>query len=424
MRICLVSEYFYPDNTGGTGTVLSQLLNHFSNHYPDIEIDVITSRNLYRGDEELLPVQEMWNGIRILRVGTPKAPPYPLRKRLMVNTRFSIAALRKLLGNFRKYDLVIVSTAPPPLPLAAKVFKNLTGTPYIYLIYDLYPDIALALNVIGPSKATRLIQKLQKGWMQGAAKTVVLGRCMKDYLTQNYQLSPDKIAAIPVGSDAKKIVPQDKNSRFRAHYDLQGFVVLWAGNFGQHQNFDAIIDSAKLLTDNPHQITFVFVGDGAQKDYIAARIIKEEITNARLLPFVSEEDFSDMLASADVSLVSLESGAEGLGVPSKFYNILASGRPTVALVAPTSEVACVLEEENCGVRVEQGNALQLAEAISHLANSPELLQRMGANARRACEERYSIEHIAHQFYEVFLAAQRDRPTQSRDVDSLPVSETG
>lgn len=415
MKICLLSEYFYPDNTGGTGTVLANLLRSLKDHYPDLEIDVITSRSLYRGGDGRLPLKENWAGIRILRVRTPKANPFSTAKRLATNTRFSVAAFRKLMARLKKYDLILVSTAPPPLPLAAKAYTRLTGTPYVYLIYDLYPDIAIALKVLEKSKAVRIIQNLQKKWMHSSAKTVVLGRCMADYLVENYEMPREQIAAIPIGSDPTKIVPADKNSRFRVKHGLEGFVVLWAGNFGQHQNFDAILDAAKMVQNDAHKISFVFVGDGAQKGYLADRIADEQITNACMFPFVPEEEFSDMLASADVSLVSLEPGAEGLGVPSKFYNILASARPTVALVTPDCEVARVIDEEECGVRVEQGDAGQLATTLLHLANSPDLLARMGQNARRACEQQYSIEQVTRKFYEVFLSARRG----AMKTDSLP-----
>ena len=46
MRICLISEYFYPDSGGGTGTVLSNLTRHLKDAYGDVEIDVVTSRHL------------------------------------------------------------------------------------------------------------------------------------------------------------------------------------------------------------------------------------------------------------------------------------------------------------------------------------------------------------------------------------------
>ena len=403
MKICLVSEYFYPDNAGGTGTVLSKLVRHLKDTYEDVEIDVITSNKVYRGEQRFLDAAQDWDGVRIRRVNTPRPHATSIKKRLLTNLRFTLAALRVLLKSPR-YDLLLVSTAPPVLPLAAKAFKRMTGTPYAYVVYDLYPDIAVALEVLKPqSRPARVLQELQRGWLHAAAKTIVLGRCMADHLEQRYRLAQHKIAVIPIGADEGSIVPASHQTRFRAANDLKDFVVLWAGNFGQHQNFDAILDAAAQLQQVARaggpRVSFAFVGDGAKREHIAARIRDEGLDNARMFPFVPESEFSDMLASADVSLVALEPGAEGLGVPSKFYNILASGRPTVALVAPGSEVARVLEEYKCGVRVEQDGE-QLSRVLLHMADCAEGVAEMGRNARRACEEKYSMAEIGRQFRDV------------------------
>ncbi len=402
MRICLISEYFYPDSGGGTGTVLSNLTRHLKDAHGDVEIDVITSRHLYRatpGAENSLSSRDNWDGIEIERLNTPRPHASNIKKRLMANLRFSGAALRAVIGR-RRYDLVLVSTAPPTAPMAAKALLGLTKTPYAYIVYDLFPDVAVALGVLDKeSKPAKILHKSQHGWLHGAEKTVVLGRCMADHLVKAYQLPRQKIEVIAVGADAQQIEPSSHQTTFRANNNLEGFVVLWAGNFGYHQNFDAILDAALELKNSGRKVTFAFVGDGAKREYIEKRICEENISNARMFPFVPVAQFSDMLASADVSLVALEPGAEGLGVPSKFYNILASGRPTVALVAPGSEVAHVLAENDCGVRIDQDGA-QLARVIGELADDPERAALMGVNARRALEDKYSMAQVAQQFYEV------------------------
>ena len=177
-------------------------------------------------------------------------------------------------------------------------------------------------------------------------------------------------------------------------------MVLYAGNFARYQDFDTLLDAAVGLRDRA-DISLVFVGDGARREHIAARIEKENLTNVRLLPFVPMEKLNDMLASADVSLVTLEKEIAGLAVPSKFYNILASGRPTVAVVNAKSEVGQIVKEANCGVQIDPEDSAGLEKALRHLADDAALVKKMGANARTICEERFSREFICQQFYQVF-----------------------
>jgi glycosyltransferase involved in cell wall biosynthesis len=224
---------------------------------------------------------------------------------------------------------------------------------------------------------------------------------MRGHLARVYVLPEGRVEVIPNWSDPDEIAPLDRETRFRAAHALTGTIVLYAGNFGKYQNFDNILDAAKRLRTSCPDVQFVFVGDGARREYLADRMEREALENCRILPFVPAADFPDLLASADVSLVTLEPGAEGLGVPSKFYNILASGRPTVAIVGEDSEVARVLEEADCGVRVDQGAPEQLAAVLERLHAHPEERARLGRNAREALLGRFTLRHVAEQYHRLF-----------------------
>jgi len=89
---------------------------------------------------------------------------------------------------------------------------------------------------------------------------------------------------------------------------------------------------------------------------------------------------------------------EGLCVPSKFYSILASARPVIALVSPKSEVALVIKEDECGIQVDQGDTRSLIEALSYLASNPTHTEQLGINARQTLVTKYSTQRIAEMYY--------------------------
>ena len=425
MRICVLSEYFHPDNKGGTGPVMSGLVRHLKDTYQGLEIDVVTSRNLFRGQNEGLVLDEDWDGVQIHRVASPVPAKNSTRRRLLANVQFTKAVLHTLLWRRRKYDLVLVVTAPPVLPWAAHIYRALTGTPYVYLVHDLFLDMALAMNMLQPGRSTRAMRKVQGKWFKTAAHVVVLGRCMRDLLTDRYDVPAEKMEIIPIPANLRQITACDHGTRFRAQHALQGFVVLYAGNFARYQDFDTLLDAAAALRART-DISFVFVGDGTRRAHIEARVENENLSNVLLLPFVPEAELNDMLASANVSLVTLEKEMAGLAVPSKFYNILASGRPTVAVVNRQSEVGYIVNEAQCGVQVDPENSAELARAIEQLADDPALVQQMGRNARAVCEERFSREHIGHQFYQLFEQVARKRasqPSKTRPSEAPTTTKT-
>ena len=418
MRICVLSEYFYPDNTGGTGPVMSGLVRHLRDHYPDLEIDVVTSRNVFRGGAapNSLPARENWEGVEIRRVAAPSPAKRSTRQRLISNLRFTSAALRALLTRRKKYDLLLVVTAPATLPMAARAYRALTGTPYVYLVHDLFLDMALAMNLLkGEGRSTSAMRRVQRRWFDAAAKIVVLGRCMRDFVAERYQVPREKLEIIPIPANLQQITLLSRDTQFRRRNDLQGFVVLYAGNFARYQDFDTLLDAAAGLRDRA-DITFVFVGDGARRAHIAARIADENLHNVKLLPFVPEGELNDLLASANVSLVTLEKEIAGMAVPSKFYNILASGRATVAIVNRESEVGYMVRESGCGVQVDPEDARGLERVLRQLADAPERVEKMGVNARRVCEERFSRDRICSQFYEVFEEVARAKRSRGDEKE--------
>ena len=408
MRICVINEYFHPDNTGGTGTVLSELARTLTDRYCDVSIDVITSHNLYRGDRLLEP-EEDWRGIGILRLATPKPNGLSMKARLAANLHFSSLTLTTLLSK-PKYDVVLIGTAPPTVTISAEWYRKLKGVPYVYIVYDLEPDRAVVTNLLSANHpAVRILRHYQKGWLHRSHSIVVLGRCMRDYVSTHYKLLQSKVHVIPIGADPERIVPASHDTHFRRKHGISGFVVQYSGNFGRYHDFDTILDAAAHLRDTQPGVTFLLVGDGAQKAHIQQRVADDNLTNVRMFPFVPENEYNDLLASADVCLVTLEPGMEGLCVPSKFYTIMAAGRPTIAMMSAECEVARILDEDNCGIRVPVGDPGQLSAAIDHMREDPQMRASMGANARTSLVKRFSVEAIADLYYHVLCKAAGHTP---------------
>ncbi|MGO8674194.1 MAG: glycosyltransferase family 4 protein [Capsulimonadaceae bacterium] len=401
MRICIINEYFHPDETGGTGTVLSEMCRALKDRYENVDLDILTSRNQYRDDAKLAPFED-WNGIRIHRLTSPKPNGLPTPLRLVVNMHFGLCALLALLRAPR-YDAVIVATAPPVAPMAARWYRAITGTPFLYIVYDLEPDRAVVMNVLKSTHpVARMFRAAQSRWLLAANQVIVLGRCMRDYLVKTYHIPADNIEIIATGADPNSIVPSSRDSRFRRRHGITGFTVLYSGNFGRYHDFDTMLDAAASLRQTHPDITILLIGDGIQKEHIEKRCEVEHLSNVRLFPFVPKEEYADLLATADVALVTLEAGMEGICVPSKIYGILAAGRPVIAVMSPACEVAHIIDENNCGRQLPVGDWRRLADAISEMATRPTELAQMGRNARMALVRKYTTEVIADRFYQTLL----------------------
>ena len=387
MKLVILNEFFYPDHFGGTGKVLSDLARKLHDNH-GWEIETVATARSYRNNDRTLETSDNWDGIKITRIMAAKSRVSDLSKRLKSELSLTYQTF-KTIKNI-ECDAVIVSTAPAVLPFAAYFLKKLKKVPYFYIIYDLEPDRAVVMNVAAPdSWKTKLLSKSQTNWLMNADKVVAIGRCLKSHLEKNYKLPEGKVEVIVVGESADdvKALPYESPEQF---------IVLYSGNFGRYHDFNPILDAAEILQENP-KFKFILCGGGKKKNEVAEDVITRGLKNVEVKDFVPVEEYESMLASASVSLVTLEAGMEGLCVPSKFYSILASGRPAVALVEDSCEIAMALKENQCGISVPNANGEKLADVLKKLQADPELVECMGLRARKALETKYSSAMVAKAF---------------------------
>jgi glycosyltransferase involved in cell wall biosynthesis len=160
------------------------------------------------------------------------------------------------------------------------------------------------------------------------------------------------------------------------------FVVMHSGNIGLSQSLETVVDAAALLRDVA-DIQVVLVGEGVKKTELQERALALGLSNMSFLPFQPKERLGESFAAADVFIISLQRGLAGYIVPSKLYGILAAGRPYVAAVEETCEVASITRAHQCGLVAEPSNARDLAEQIMRFYRDRDMMAGFGANARAA-----------------------------------------
>ncbi len=216
---------------------------------------------------------------------------------------------------------------------------------------------------------------------------------------------------IPNWTDDINIVPLAR-SDLRKTWDLEGkFVVVYSGNLGRAHDIEAFLKAAELLK-NRADIVFVFIGGGQATSALAARLRERGVLNTQFRPYQPREMLSHSLGVADVHWLSLRADLDGLIVPSKFYGIAAAGRPVIVVSSPTMELAQLVTQFDCGVHVLPGDGVGFATAITELVADRELRFRMGENARRMLEERFTKDAALDRWHAI-LRQPHDAPARSR-----------
>ncbi len=401
MHIVLLNQAFHPDvvATAQMGKDLADALVARGH-----TVSAIASRSIYGRKGASLPRRESLpvpgGTIEVHRVGMSLFGKAGYAARIADFALFYLLAIVRLL-TLPRPNVVVCYTTPPFIGLAGILCRWLRGSRAACWVMDLYPDLPVACGVMKPgSLSTRFFERINRFILRHNDADVVLGRCMRDRVLAK-GTPESRVRFIPVWADLSGIepVPHERNA-VRSRWAPRGeFVVMYSGNFGIGHDAGTIIDAMKLLRDDS-TVRFVFVGGGKRRAEVEAAIKEHELSSATYEDYRPRSELSQSLSAADLHLISLREGVEGIMVPSKMYGIMAVARPSIFVGHPTSEIARVLEESTCGMTVRQGDAKGLAKAILELKNDPTRRRVLGEAGRAAIAGHYDAGTTCRQWIEL------------------------
>ena len=383
-HILLVSQYFYPETfrvndmacewvkRGYKVTVLTGIPNYPMGKY-------------FEGYDRKHRNREMWNGVNIIRI--------PLIARgnssnKLFNAAGMAANYLSFVNSGRKWvkskeaenlhaDIVFTfEVSPMTQALIGVWYGERYHVPTFLYVQDLWPENVETVTgihnraIIGP--IDRMVDKIYRE------------------TSEIFTTSPSFVEAI-----VNRNVPVDKR---KVHYwpqyaedfyrpmskwsidsipDDGSFKIAFTGNIGTAQGLDILPKTAKLLENE--NIKFVIVGDGRYQPEFEKQIDQLGVRRKFILiPRVSAEKIPQILSACDAGFISFnKTSLWEMTIPAKLQSYMACGKAIVA--SASGETKRIIEEANCGVCCEIGNAAALAEAISGMLKCN--VMEMGKKAR-------------------------------------------
>ena len=283
-----------------------------------------------------------------------------------------------------KYDVAFIDSTPPIQGLKLPIVRLFRKCPVVYNAQDLFPD---TLSGTGLAKKGGLLWKIGS-WVarvtfNNTDKIIAISEDIKRTLVEEKGIPADKVVVVYNWVDSDAVVPiaKEENPLFEEFgLNREKFHVVYAGNLGNAQNINIVVDAAARLRDNEN-VEFVVFGSGGLESDIRARIETEGLKNLRLLPLQPVERVKYVYSLGDVCLVSCKEGLGGSAMPSKTWSILSCGRPVLANF-DEGELQMILTKNQLGVFTKAGDLEGFVEAISQLAAEPEKCEKMGARGRQ------------------------------------------
>ena len=366
----ILYHYYYPDD------VIS------SRHFTDLaeglcirgwNIIVFTSNYYCRKQEKIPLLKETRNNITIKRFRR-----FPFNQssnvgRLLNSFILSIQWLTVLL--FAKTDVVIFGTDPqfgyfiiPPIVfLRKKLHFAIWG-------FDLYPEAIFANGIRVSTTVKKILTWVAGKSYQCCDLLVDIGSCMRNRFAK-YKSSAKCETIIPWAlHEPETITFPDIQTRHELFGNAK-LCILYSGTIGRAHQFDEFIALARELRSRKASVAFCFAGHGNRYQELHKKIIPED-TNITFAGFIEEDRLPLRLNAADIHMVSLRSGWEGIVVPSKFFGSLASGRPILYCGTHNSCIAQWIKSERLGFIVDGETITQIADQLEELSNNQEQLHSM------------------------------------------------
>lgn len=395
--ILFLCQFFYPEYNS-SATLPFDTAKYLASH--GFTVDGLVGYPKEYSVDKHLPLEETVEGVGIKRIKYMQLGRVGTLSRLINYFSFTFHAWLHT-SYLKNYKAVIVYSNPPVLPIVPIRAKKKYGTKFVFVAYDVYPEVAYASQSLTPgSMISKVMNWINKRLYSAVDCVVALTDEMKEFLLEKRpELTPDRVVTIANWAHEKESRP-DHEAYERFGYKDGQFVVSYFGNMGTCQDVETMMEAAELLKDDD-RVRFLIVGHGNKKDAIQERITKENLQNVQLLDFLTGKDFEQAVAISSCCIVSLEKGLMGQCAPSKYYSYLQGGQPVLAVVERDSYLSKEVEEEKIGHSVEIGDGYGLRDAILQMVEKPEESKAMGQRAKKLYEEKYSYE-VAMKKYEKVL----------------------
>lgn len=398
IKVIFVSEFFYPYKTS-THKILTELAEDFVEY--GLEIDVLTTKNAYREKKQILKKYEKYKGINIKRVLASEGNRDSKVWRIINYITFTCSIFLNLLFK-KEYDKVLFVSNPPLVPYVGYLINKLRGKKYIYLVHDIYPDVAENLGVIKKkSLISKTMNYINNKIYKSSEIIIALGKDMKKVIIDK-GIDKDKIRIITNWADSNITYEKKVSKNFYEKHGMSNkFNIVYTGNISKVHDIDTILNVARVLKENK-EIKFTFVGDGNRKNYIEKLKQKESLDNIQLKDYMFGEEYNNLLNCADIFISTLQEGVEGLGVPSKTYTYMSVSKPIIAIMSNDSEIGSMVNENNLGKQFSSKEVNDIAKYIIDIKDNKEIYNFICNNVRNKFKEEFERKKVTKRFYDIIV----------------------
>jgi glycosyltransferase involved in cell wall biosynthesis len=407
MKILYVSQYFPPE-MGAPAARAAELSRHWAREghevtvltgFPNHPTGVVPPE--YRNKFRRIVVREKTEGVNVVRTWLLPFPNRKAYERMLNYSSFCVSAAITGLSLSRP-DVVIATSPQLLVGLSGWWLARWKRVPFVFEVRDLWPESLAAVGMGGENTPLhRALAKVAGFLYRHSDRIVVVSPAFEDYLVEHWRVPREKISVIENGVETQLFSPDaaagEAQKSLRRELRAEGkYVVSYIGTMGMAHGLETIIATAARLRDSNPEIVFLMLGEGAEKEHIAALAQERGLTNLRFVGQQPREKIPAYIRVSDVCLVLLKkTDLFKTVIPTKMLEFMSCARPVILGV--DGQARTILEEARGGLVIEPESSDALANAILYLGANRESARALGENGRKYIVHNCSRDHTAAKY---------------------------
>ncbi len=394
-KLLIVSQGYWPEHFP-----INELVNSIHND-EKVEVSVLTGYpnypdgKIYKGYEKNY-LKKLYDkhpcGYNIFRV--PVIRRVKNSKISVIFNYLSFIIMGIFLGPFllrgKKFNYILVfANSPVPQAFVGIFLKFIKNSKLILWVQDLWPEI---LNETGYVKNKVLLGIINLFIKKIYFFSDVILAQSESFKREIRKKINKKIIYFPNPS-----IDMSKKIKFKTKLN-RNFKILYAGNLGEAQNFEKIVEVAKKLLGK--KIIFKIIGGGNKYFWLKKKIKDEKIKNIKLLNNLAFQKIPTYYKEADCLMVSLRNKKFlNMTIPSKLQNYLSAKKPILSICG--GETKKIIEQNNCGLSIDNMSIEKMSyEIFSFSKKNKKTLNNMSRRGYKFFKKNFEISSSKIKFYHI------------------------
>jgi glycosyltransferase involved in cell wall biosynthesis len=282
-----------------------------------------------------------------------------------------------LMTKYRKYEVFFVSV--PPMGYLLNIF---VPHRFSMVIWDVYPDIFQITGMKNTHPVYKAWSYLNRISFKKAYRIFTISEKMAELMNQYVDSNKPIIQPIWSIFQANERIVKSDNPFVKDHSLEDKFVVQYSGNIGLTHNVESLVTIAEKLQEHEN-IVFQIIGRGPRKHVLEKMVKEKNLSNCQFLSFQSDEMFPYSLSAADLGAVILDETTSKGSVPSKSYNLMSYGIPSLYIASDDSQLNVYSEKYQHATCFSNGDLEQAGDFIKRLSQDSEKHEQMSRKALKA-----------------------------------------